>query len=192
VREFLRSCSPGVGYCLIRHNYCNSVIVTVIMMVENSGCTEGRTADIAVAVLVSGANCANSLRGTTVTQKPSPDVRALAAQICSCIENGRFTELDELIAPEAHFWYNFDPTVRPWPEVRQILVATRERLRSMHFEKVRVTPTDRGWLQQHVLRMVRVDGTQTQMHAALVYRVNERGLVASLEEYFDPAVAGGN
>jgi hypothetical protein len=97
-----------------------------------------------------------------------------------------------LIAPEAHFWYNFDPTVRPWPEVRQILVATRERLRSMHFEKVRVTPTDRGWLQQHVLRMVRMDGTQTQMHAALVYRVNERGLVASLEEYFDPAVAGGN
>ena len=127
-----------------------------------------------------------------VTQKPSPDVRALAAQICSCIENGRFTELDELIAPEAHFWYNFDPTVRPWPQVRQILVATRERLRSMHFEKVRVTPTDRGWLQQHVLRMVRMDGTQTRMHAALVYRVNERGLVASLEEYFDPAVAGGN
>ena len=125
-----------------------------------------------------------------MTHKSLPDVRTLAAQITGCVESGRFSELDGLISADATFWSNFDPTIHSWNQVRQILVATRERLRSMYFEQVRVAEIEGGWLQQHVLRMVHKDGSEKAMHAALIYKVNEKGLVSSLEEYFDPASAG--
>ena len=125
-----------------------------------------------------------------MTHQPLPDVRTLAAQITRCIESGRFSELDSLISADAKFWYNFDPAIHRWDEVRRGLVAAREQLRSMYFEQVRIAEIEGGWLQQHVLRMVHKDGSEKAMHAALIYKVNEHGLVSSLEEYFDPASAG--
>ena len=125
-----------------------------------------------------------------MTHQPLPDVRKLAAQITRCIESGRFSDLDRLISTDAKFWYNCDPAIHAWDEVRRVLVATRERLRSMYFEQVRIAEIEGGWLQQHVLRMVHKDGSERAMHAALIYKVNENGLISSLEEYFDPASAG--
>lgn len=116
----------------------------------------------------------------------SSSIRSLAAEMTDGVAQGDFSRLDQIISPDCFFWYNFDPTRKQWPQVRQTLQGMRSHLKSMHFDQVRITEIQSGWVQQHRLRMVLNDGTEKQVDAVMIFRVNDKGLVCSIEEYLDP------
>lgn len=121
----------------------------------------------------------------------SEQILTLAAEVTESISQGNWLKLDRLVSPECVFWYNFDRVGRKWSEVRQKLQGMHSRVQSMRFEKVRVTEIHNGWIQQHCLRMVLKDGTEREVYAVLIVRLDDRSLLSSLEEYLDPAQIAG-
>jgi hypothetical protein len=115
------------------------------------------------------------------------DVHALAARVTAGVERGDFALLELLFSPQLRVWHNFDQTFKPWTQVRQGLEGLQAQSRTLKFEEIRVTEFQGGWLQQHRLHVVFKDGTERNLYAALIYRIDETGLVTSMEEYFDPA-----
>ena len=126
------------------------------------------------------------------TAELSNEIGSLAAEVTESVAHGRFSRLDQLFSPDCVFWYNFDPARKKWPEVRQTLQGVHSQLQSMHFDQIRVTEIQSGWVQQHLLRMVLNDGTEKQVHALIIFRLDDNGLVCSFEEYLDPAHIAGH
>lgn len=122
--------------------------------------------------------------------EPNP-ILTLAAKVRESISQGHWSQLDQLVSPECVFWYNFDRAGKKWSDVRQTLHGMRAQLQSMDFEQVRVTEIQRGWIQQHCLRMVFKDGTEREVYAVVIVRLDDKSLVSSLEEYLDPAQIAG-
>jgi ketosteroid isomerase-like protein len=120
------------------------------------------------------------------------EIRSLATEVTESVAHGHLSRLDQLFSPDCVFWYNFDPASKKWPEVRQTLQGVRSALQSMHFDQIRITEIQRGWVQQHLLRMVLNDGTEKQVYAVIIFRLNDKGLVCSFEEYLDPAHIAGH
>lgn len=116
----------------------------------------------------------------------------LATRMTRGVERGELSEVDKLLSPAFEAWHNFSPTFKPWAEVRQNLAQMRPLLSGMRYENVRVTEIKDGWLQQHLLRLTLKDGSQRELYAALIFKVDEQGLISSLEEYLDAGQLPGS
>ena len=127
-----------------------------------------------------------------MSSKPPVDMQQLSARMTEGVERGDLAAVDKLLSPDFKAWHNFSPTFKPWAEVRQNLSVMRPNLDSMNYENVRVTVLKDGWLQQHLLRMKLKDGSEREVYAAIIFKVNDQGLVSSLEEYLDPGKLPGH
>ena len=121
-----------------------------------------------------------------MANRQSIDVHQLAAAMTTGVESGDLSAVDSLLSASFKAWHNFSPTFKPWLEVRENLARLRPLLNGMRYENVRVTEIHHGWVQQHLLRLTLKDGSQREIHAVLIFKVDEQGRVSSLEEYLDP------
>lgn len=89
----------------------------------------------------------------------------------------------ELYAEDAVCWRNFDERELDKAQVARVIGFLR-RLDDLRYEQVRISATDEGFVQQHVMRCRAASGADVRVAACLVAQVRD-GLIRRLDEYVD-------
>ena len=115
------------------------------------------------------------------------EVRALARRFFDCAEAGDIDGLAACYAPDARIWHNTDGLEQTPDENRATLKAFVARIRDRVYADRRLEVFPGGFVQQHVLRGVRIhDGAALELAACIVCAVAD-GRITRLDEYFDSA-----
>ena len=110
----------------------------------------------------------------------------LADRLFAAIEAGDLDAVRALYAPDAAIWHNTDGAEQTVEQNLRVLRWVVDHLADRRYEEVRRSPTATGFVQQHVLRCTRADGTRVEVPACLVVTCAE-GRITRLEEYLDSA-----
>ena len=110
----------------------------------------------------------------------------IAERLFSAIMAGDVDAVRDIYAPSARIWHNFDGKEQSVEENLRLLRWLVESVTNLRYEEVRRQRTDRGFLQQHVLRGTTRDGRAIEIPACLVCTV-ESGRITRIDEYFDSA-----
>jgi ketosteroid isomerase-like protein len=114
------------------------------------------------------------------------EVEAVAARFFAAIEAGDVDTIRSLYSPDAVVWHNNDQVEQP---VEQNLVVLRwviDNVKGWHYEDVRRTAFEGGFVQQHVGKGTSPSGKPFAMPACIVGRVRD-GRVTRIDEYLDSA-----
>jgi ketosteroid isomerase-like protein len=115
------------------------------------------------------------------------DLRALARRFFDCVEQGDIDGLVDCYAPDAAIWHNTDELIQGPADNKIVLSGMVKRIRDRVYDDRRVEVFPGGFLQQHVLRGVRVhDGVAVALPACVICAVKD-GRITRLDEYFDSA-----
>ena len=117
---------------------------------------------------------------------PSTDPLDVAARLFAAVEAGDVTAIAQLYAPDAVIWHSHTGTTQTAEENVQVLGMVTKRLRDLRYEEVRRQRTDRGFVQQHVLRARGPEGQPVELRACMVCDVVD-GRITRLDEYLDGA-----
>ena len=110
----------------------------------------------------------------------------IADRLFAAIEAGDLDTVRALYAPDAVIWHNTDGTEQTVEQNLRVLRWVVDHLPDRRYEEVRRSPTPTGFVQQHVLRCTRDDGTRVEVPACLVVTCH-KGRIVRLEEYLDSA-----
>ena len=113
-------------------------------------------------------------------------VRAFAKRFFDAIEQGDVEAVRDSYTPDVGIWHNFDDKVQSRDENVATLTAMVGRISDRSYDERRVEVFDGGFLQQHVLRGTRKDGSRVSLPACIVCRLRD-GKIARLDEYLDSA-----
>jgi ketosteroid isomerase-like protein len=117
---------------------------------------------------------------------PPAEVEAVAARFFAAIEAGDTVAIQAIYAPAAVVWHNTDEVEQG---VEQNLVVLRwviDNVKGWHYEDVRRTAFEGGFVQQHVGKGIAPSGVPFAMPACIVGRV-DGGRVTRIDEYLDSA-----
>ena len=115
------------------------------------------------------------------------DALTVAARLFAAIEAGDLETIHELYAPQVVIWHAHDGGSQGREENLRTLALARAAIDGLRYEEVRRHATERGFVQQHVLRgTARLTGLPLELPAAIVCTVEE-GRIVRLDEYFDRA-----
>jgi len=117
---------------------------------------------------------------------PTTDPLDVAARLFAAVEGGDVAAIAQLYAPEAVIWHSHTGTTQTAEENVQILGMVTKRLRGLRYEEVRRQRTERGFVQQHVLRARGPEGQLVELRACMVCDVVD-GQITRLDEYLDGA-----
>jgi ketosteroid isomerase-like protein len=117
---------------------------------------------------------------------PSSDPLDVAAVLFAAVEAGDIAAVAPLYAPDAVIWHSHTGTTQTAEENVQVLGMVTRRLRNLRYEEVRRQRTERGFVQQHVLRARGPEGQRVELRACIVCDVVD-GRITRLDEYLDGA-----
>jgi ketosteroid isomerase-like protein len=119
----------------------------------------------------------------TIVDTRTEDV---ANRLFDAIERSDTAAIESLWGDDVKVWHTGDPKdndrARALKVIRWFVDTTTER----SYEVLDRRFFDGGFVQQHVLRAHRSDGTSIEMRVCIVIRVDD-GLITRIDEYFDPA-----
>jgi ketosteroid isomerase-like protein len=111
----------------------------------------------------------------------------VANRLFGAIERGEYETVDGMWADDVTVWHTGDSQdndrVRALKVIRWFLDNTSART----YEILDRQYFDGGFVQQHVLRACRSDGTSIRMRVCIVIKVDGEGRITRVDEYFDPA-----
>ncbi len=110
----------------------------------------------------------------------------VAEQLFAAIENGDVGTVRDLYSPDAVIWHNTDGREQSADQNLATLMWVVENLAERRYEDVRRSVTDRGFVQQHMMRWTKVDGTRAELPACIVATCAD-GLITRIDEYLDSA-----
>jgi len=116
----------------------------------------------------------------------STDPLDVAARLFSAIEGGDVAAVAQIYAPDAVIWHNHTGATQTADENVQLLGLVTKRLRGLRYEEVRRQRTERGFVQQHVLRARGPEGQPVEIRACILCDVVD-GRITRLDEYIDGA-----
>jgi ketosteroid isomerase-like protein len=116
------------------------------------------------------------------------DVRLdVANRLFGAIERGEYETIDGMWADDVTVWHTGDSQdndrVRALKVIRWFIDNTTQR----SYEILDRRFFDGGFMQQHVLRADRSSDVSIEMRICIVIRVDAKGLITRIDEYFDPA-----
>ncbi len=114
------------------------------------------------------------------------DPLEVAARLFAAIERGDVDALREIYSPDAKIWHNHDQQTQGRDENLAVLRWVVKNVTGMRYDDVRRQRTDRGFVQQHVLRGRGPSGATLEIHACIVCTVAD-GRITRLDEYLDSA-----
>jgi ketosteroid isomerase-like protein len=117
---------------------------------------------------------------------PTTDPLDVAARLFAAVEAGDVAAIAQLYAPDAVIWHSHTGTTQTAEENVQVLGMVTKRLRDLRYEEVRRQRTERGFVQQHVLRAHGPEGQPVELRACMVCDVVD-GRITRLDEYLDGA-----
>ena len=110
----------------------------------------------------------------------------VAARLFAAVEAGDIATVAQLYAPGAVIWHSHTGTTQTAEENVEVLGLVTRRLRDLRYEEVRRQRTERGFMQQHVLRARAPQGEPVELRACIVCDVVD-GRITRLDEYLDGA-----
>ena len=116
------------------------------------------------------------------------DVRLdVANRLFGAIERGDYDTVDGMWADDVTVWHTGDSQdndrVRALKVIRWFINVTTSR----SYEILDRQYFDGGFVQQHVLRARRSDDVSIEMRVCIVIKVDAKGRITRIDEYFDPA-----
>lgn len=115
------------------------------------------------------------------------EIEALATRFFDAIEQGDIETMRETFTPDAEIWHNTDEAIVTRDQTATTLAGMVQRIRDREYADRRLTTFPGGFVQQHVLKGVRVhDDGEVRLPCAIVCQV-EGGKITRLDEYFDSA-----
>jgi len=126
----------------------------------------------------------SSRNGELVNADPNLDV---ANRLFSAIERGEYDTVDAMWADDVTAWHTGlsqdNDRIRALKVIRWFMNVTTTR----SYEILDRQYFDGGFVQQHVLRASRTDGASIEMRVCIVIKVDGKGRITRVDEYFDPA-----
>ena len=115
------------------------------------------------------------------------DIRTMATRFFDSIEEGDIAAMKNSFAADAEIWHNTDELVGTPEQTAAVLTGMVARIKDREYADRRLTTFPGGFVQQHVLKGVRVhDDGPVRLPCAIVCKV-ENGKITRLDEYFDSA-----
>jgi ketosteroid isomerase-like protein len=111
--------------------------------------------------------------------------QAAADSLAAAIESRDATKLDAIYTSNATVWHNEDRKTQNREENISHLAAIFSLFSSLKYDDVRRIYTDEGFVQQHVLTGILLDGRSVEIPACLVIKVRD-GKIEHIDEYLDP------
>ena len=121
-----------------------------------------------------------------MTQLTADEIRGLALRMMRAAELQDFEEARSCYTPNATLWFNFSGATVTIDAHLQNSRVMRERVLSLHYEDIRVTPFENGYVQQHVAHVQLTDGRTVAIPGCFVVQLRD-GLIAHRDEYVDPS-----
>ena len=110
----------------------------------------------------------------------------LAAGLFKAIESGDVDAVRELYSPDAVIWHNFDGVEQSVEDNLRVLGWMASTFKVRSYDDVRRTVYDGGFVQQHVLRLTKADGTVVELPACIVATCTGDHITRT-DEYLDSA-----
>ena len=115
------------------------------------------------------------------------DIRAMATRFFDAIEAGDIETMQVSFTSDAEIWHNTDELIVTPAQTAQTLTGMVTRIKNREYADRRLTTFPGGFVQQHVLKGVRVhDDGPVRLPCAIICKV-ENGKITRLDEYFDSA-----
>ncbi len=128
-----------------------------------------------------------------MNMKSATDIDRLADALLRAVEASDWDALTNLYAADAVIWHATDRTERRPADNIAFLARMAGVFPSVRYEDVRRQTYPGGYVQQHVMRVVRSDGVEFTFPACFVVEV-DGDRIARIDEYFDskqlPVAAG--
>jgi ketosteroid isomerase-like protein len=123
-------------------------------------------------------------------QIASSDPLQVAQRFFAAIEKGEIDIVASLYHPKAVIWHNFTQKEITPAQNLETLMGFVRRAPTRRYANPRLLTTPRGFVQQHVLEAVRIDGRKLSLPACVVVEV-EDGRITRIDEYFDTQPLNG-
>ncbi len=117
---------------------------------------------------------------------PGPDAIEVAQRLRDALTSGDVDAVGALYHDDMIGWRNIDGRELNRRQMLKIVAFLARDVKDLRYEEVRVAPTPRGYVQQHVLRATAPDGRPVECPACLVVEVVD-GQIHRLDEYMDAA-----
>lgn len=114
------------------------------------------------------------------------EVRAFAKRFFDAIEHGEVATVGDCYTDDVVIWHNTDGLETSRDDNVAVLRGMVGRISDRVYDERRIEVFDGGFVQQHVLRGTRKDGSRVALPAAIICRI-EKGRIRRLDEYFDSA-----
>lgn len=114
------------------------------------------------------------------------EIRALAERFFGAIEAGNMSAFRDCYADDVAVWHNFDRRTKTVDENYKAVEAMVGRVSDLRYSDRRLEIFVDGFVQEHVVRAVRRDGSDVSVPAVIICRVRD-GKIVSLAEYVDSA-----
>ncbi len=110
----------------------------------------------------------------------------VAERLFAAIEAGDVGAVRDLYAPDAVIWHNTDGEEQTADQNLATLAWVVENLAERRYEDISRSVTDRGFVQQHMMRWTKGDGTRAELPACIVATCSN-GMITRIDEYLDSA-----
>ena len=112
---------------------------------------------------------------------------SIADDIFAAIEDGDPARVRACYAPDAVIWHNTDRVEQSVDENLRVLGWLIDTFPRRRYDEVHRHEWHIGFVQQHVLRLTKQDGTVVELPACIVAKVAEDGKITRIDEYLDSA-----
>ncbi|GAB93197.1 nuclear transport factor 2 family protein [Gordonia rhizosphera] len=123
-----------------------------------------------------------------MTAMTADEIRDWADNFVGAIEQGDIDWVGRHYADEIRVWHNAEDAEQDKATNLEVLANLTRCLTDVRYVDRRVEVFDGGYVQQHTLTALAVDGTALSLPAALVVRLGG-GLAVRIDEYLDSARA---
>ena len=110
----------------------------------------------------------------------------VADDIFGAIEKGDVEGVRAVYAPGAVIWHNFDQVEQSVDDNLRVLGWMCSTFPTRSYDEVRRHEWDTGFVQQHVLRLTKKDGSVVELPCCIVAEVVD-GKITRIDEYLDSA-----
>ncbi|MDT5193976.1 MAG: hypothetical protein QOH20_730 [Mycobacterium sp.] len=116
------------------------------------------------------------------------DVRLdVANRLFGAIERGEYETVDGMWADDVTVWHTGDAQDNDRARALKVIRWFMNVTTSRSYEILDRQYFDGGFVQQHVLRASRSDDVSIEMRVCIVIKVDAKGRITRIDEYFDPA-----
>jgi ketosteroid isomerase-like protein len=116
------------------------------------------------------------------------DVRLdVANRLFGANERGEYDTVDGMWADDVTVWHTGDSQDNDRARALKVIRWFMNVTTSRSYEILDRQYFDGGFVQQHVLRASRSDDVSIEMRVCIVIKVDAKGRITRIDEYFDPA-----